>query len=168
MKQAASEKESAEEMYREKSELEAEVEAWEKQQAAEKQAVLNTLSEQELTIVRAMETAGFIFTPQSANPGLHENLVFTAGDYGYPITFENWEQAYKWIDSAILRDTPGLHEQVQQILHPEPQNSVHTNEEHPVSIQVNGEWQTFPNTQAAEEAAYEEYKKTMRRNADNI
>ena len=168
VKQAASEKESAEEMYREKSELEAEVEAWEKQQAAEKQAVLNTLSEQELTIVRAMETAGFIFTPQSANPGLHENLVFTAGDYGYPITFENWEQAYKWIDSAILRDTPGLREQVQQILHPETQNSVHTNEEHPVSIQVNGEWQTFPNTKAAEEAAYEEYKNNLRRNAENF
>ena len=168
VKQAASEKESAEEMYREKSELEAEVEAWEKQQAAEKQAVLNTLSEQELTIVRAMETAGFIFTPQSANPGLHENLVFTAGEYGYPITFENWEQAYKWIDSAILRDTPGLREQVQQILHPETQNSVHTNEEHPVSIQVNGEWQTFPNTKAAEEAAYEEYKNNLRRNAENF
>ena len=29
-------------------------------------------------------------------------------------------------------------------------------DEHPVSIQVNGQWQTFPNAKAAEEASYEE------------
>ena len=56
--------------------------------AAQKQAVIDTLSEQEQLTVRAMETAGFIFNPQAANPGLKENLVFTAGEYGYPITFE--------------------------------------------------------------------------------
>ena len=28
-------------------------------------------------------------------------------------------------------------------------------DEHPVSIQVNGQWQTFPNAKAAEEASYE-------------
>src|SRR5699024_4947576 len=31
-------------------------------------------------------------------------------------------------------------------------------DEHPISIQVNGEWRTFPNAAAAEDAAYEEYK----------
>ena len=31
-------------------------------------------------------------------------------------------------------------------------------DEHPFSIQVNGQWQTFPNAKAAEEASYEEYK----------
>ena len=41
-------------------------------------------------------------------------------------------------------------------------------DEHPISIQVNGEWQTFPNTRAAEEAAYEEYKDNLRRNAQNF
>ena len=110
--------------------LQAEVEAWEAEQAAQKQAVIDTLSEQEQLTVRAMETAGFIFNPQAANPGLKENLVFTAGAYGYPVTFENWEQAYLWIDGAELRDTPGLREQVQQILHPEPQNGVFTNEDY--------------------------------------
>ena len=110
--------------------LQAEVEAWEAEQAAQKQAVIDTLSEQEQLTVRAMETAGFIFNPQAANPGLKENLVFTAGEYGYPITFENWEQAYLWIDGAELRDTPGLREQVQHILHPEPQNGVLTNEDY--------------------------------------
>ena len=41
-------------------------------------------------------------------------------------------------------------------------------DEHPVSIQVNGQWQTFPNARAAEEASYEEYKANLRRNAQNF
>ena len=41
-------------------------------------------------------------------------------------------------------------------------------DEHPVSIQVNGRWQTFPNAKAAEEASYEEYKANLRRNAQNF
>ena len=34
-------------------------------------------------------------------------------------------------------------------------------DEHPVSIQVNGQWETFSNAKAAEEASYEEYKATL-------
>ena len=41
-------------------------------------------------------------------------------------------------------------------------------DEHPVSIQVNGQWQTFPNAKAAEEASYEEYKANLRHNAQNF
>ena len=41
-------------------------------------------------------------------------------------------------------------------------------DEHPVSIQVNGEWQTFPNVKAAEEASYEEYKANLRRTTENF
>ena len=41
-------------------------------------------------------------------------------------------------------------------------------DEHPASIQVNGQWQTFPNAKAAEEASYEEYKANLRRNAKNF
>ena len=41
-------------------------------------------------------------------------------------------------------------------------------DEHPVSVQVNGEWQTFPNARAAEEAAYGEYKENLRRSAENF
>ncbi|WP_347708405.1 SNF2-related protein [Ruminococcus sp. D54t1_190329_F1] len=41
-------------------------------------------------------------------------------------------------------------------------------DEHPVSIQVNGQWQTFPNAKAAEEASYEEYKANLLRNAQNF
>ena len=41
-------------------------------------------------------------------------------------------------------------------------------DEHPVSVQVNGEWQTFPNVKAAKEASYEEYKANLRRTAENF
>ena len=41
-------------------------------------------------------------------------------------------------------------------------------DEHPVSIPVNGEWQTFPNARAAEEASYEEYKANLRRTTKNF
>ena len=40
--------------------------------------------------------------------------------------------------------------------------------EHPVAIPVNGEWQTFPNQRAAEQAAYQEYRDNLRRNAQNF
>ena len=41
-------------------------------------------------------------------------------------------------------------------------------DEHPVSVQVNGEWQTFPNARAAEETVYGEYKENLRRTAENF
>ena len=41
-------------------------------------------------------------------------------------------------------------------------------DEHPVSILINSQWQTFPNAKAAEEASYEEYKANLRRTAENF
>ena len=41
-------------------------------------------------------------------------------------------------------------------------------DEHPVSIQIDGQWQTFPNAKAAEDASYEEYKADLLRNAQNF
>src|SRR5699024_4959476 len=38
----------------------------------------------------------------------------------------------------------------------------------PDSIQVKGEWHTFPNVKAAEEASYEEYKAKLQRTAENL
>jgi len=40
--------------------------------------------------------------------------------------------------------------------------------DHPVSVQIGGEWQTFPNTAAAEEAMYEESKAQIWANAQNF
>ena len=41
-------------------------------------------------------------------------------------------------------------------------------DENPISIQIDGKWQTFPNVAAAETAAYEEHKANVRRNAQNF
>ena len=49
---------------------------------------------------------------------------------------------------------------------PEPTPDEKT--DHPVSIPVNGEWQSFPNQRAAEQAAYQEYRDNLRRNAENF
>ena len=53
---------------------------------------------------------------------------------------------------------------------PEPMPAAEPEEkpEHPVAIPVNGEWQTFPNQRTAEQAAYQEYRDNLRRNAQNF
>ena len=53
---------------------------------------------------------------------------------------------------------------------PEPISAADAEEkpDHPVAIPVNGEWQTFPNQRAAEQAAYQEYRDNLRRNAQNF
>jgi len=50
----------------------------------------------------------------------------------------------------------------------EPEHTPPAQVGNPVSIPVDGEWQEFPNAQAAEQAAYEEYKSNIRRNAQNF
>ena len=58
-----------------------------------------------------------------------------------------------------------------QTLHidePEPPSLEDVMDGNPISIQVNGEWQTYPNREAAETAMYEEYKDNLRRNAQNF
>ena len=62
--------------------------------------------------------------------------------------------------------------EIRQLRTEEPEQSLPDMEEvlneHPVSIQINGEWQTFPNVRAAEEAAYEESKARVKRSAQNF
>ena len=58
-----------------------------------------------------------------------------------------------------------------QTLHidePKPPTLEDVMDGNPISVQVNGEWQTFPNREAAETAMYEEYKDNLRRNAQNF
>ena len=55
--------------------------------------------------------------------------------------------------------------------HTPPEPGVSTDDAinaNPVSVQIGGEWQTFPNTGAAEQAMYEEYKAQTHRNAQNF
>ena len=51
---------------------------------------------------------------------------------------------------------------------PTPDTEPEEKPDHPVAIPVNGEWQTFPNQRAAEQAAYQEYRDNLRRNAENF
>ena len=53
---------------------------------------------------------------------------------------------------------------------PEPTPDAEPEEkpDHPVAISVNGEWQTFSDQRAAEQAAYQEYRDNLRRNAENF
>ncbi|MBQ8400630.1 MAG: N-6 DNA methylase, partial [Clostridia bacterium] len=72
------------------------------------------LPPEQQTIVEAFETGGFVFNPS------HNNEIRFDDAAGYPMTYKTWEDAYTAIDSAELRDFPGLREEVQRILHPEP------------------------------------------------
>ena len=51
---------------------------------------------------------------------------------------------------------------------PTPDTQPEEKPDHPVAIPVNGEWQTFPNQRTAEQAAYQEYRDNLRRNAENF
>ena len=51
---------------------------------------------------------------------------------------------------------------------PEPPSFEEVVDANPISVQAGGEWQTFPNREAAEKAMYEEYKDNLRRNAENF
>lgn len=88
--------------------------AWEAEQAAKKQAVIDILSDREKIIVQAMETAGFLFTLWEGR----SEITFSAGEFGYPSVFKTWDEAYEWINEAQLKDTPGLREQVQATYRP--------------------------------------------------
>ena len=91
--------------------LEAEVKAWEVEQAAKKQAVIDTLSDREKIIIQAMETAGFLFTLWEGR----SEITFSAGEFGYPSVFKTWDEAYAWINEAQLKDKL-LQEVVRMIL----------------------------------------------------
>ena len=51
---------------------------------------------------------------------------------------------------------------------PEPPSFDNVMDVNPISVQAGGEWQTFPNREAAEKAMYEEYKDNLRWNAENF
>ena len=76
----------------------------------------------------------------------------------------SWPKVQRWI-AQLIQENRFLTEVEQLSVE---KNTEEILDEHPVPIQVNGEWQTFPNTAAAEQAAYQEYKDQLRRNARNF
>ncbi len=88
-------------------------EQFEMEQQDYRNQVLSGLTTDHQRIVAAMETAGFPFRPTETDP------IYFGDLDDYPITFDSWDAVYEFIDSAELKDTPGLREQVQAVLHPE-------------------------------------------------
>ncbi|MCD7736082.1 MAG: hypothetical protein LUI07_03810 [Lachnospiraceae bacterium] len=90
------------------------VEQYEAERTALRNQVLEGLTPEQKTIVEAMETAGWPFRPTENDP------IYFGDVDDYPVVFTSWEDAHTFIDSAELKDTPGLREKVQAILHPAP------------------------------------------------
>ncbi|MCD8144722.1 MAG: SNF2-related protein [Oscillospiraceae bacterium] len=88
-------------------------EQFETEQQDYRNQVLSGLTPDQQRIVAAMEVAGFPFRPTEANP-----ICFGVLKDDH-IIFNSWEYAYDFINSAELKDTPGIREQVQTVLHPE-------------------------------------------------
>ncbi|MCD8368138.1 MAG: SNF2-related protein [Clostridiales bacterium] len=88
-------------------------EQFETEQQDYRNQVLSGLTPDQQRIVMAMETAGYLFRPTETNP------IYFGDLDDYPITFDSWDAAYEFINSAELKNAPGLREQVQAVLHPE-------------------------------------------------
>ena len=104
----------------------------------------------------AVEAAATVEEPAAEAPAFHSE----------PVTVYPGEQNHLPYDVVVER----LHVDRPEPTPPEPTLDVKPGEkpEHPVAIPVNGEWQTFPNQRAAEQAAYQEYRDNLRRNAENF
>ena len=97
-----------------------------------------------------------------------EPTAETPAFYSEPVTVYPGEQNHLPYDVVVER----LHVDRPEPTPPEPTPApdVEPGEkpDHPVAIPVNGEWQTFPNQRAAEQAAYQEYRDNLRRNVENF
>ena len=109
-----------------------------------------------VTVEELAETAKAIEEPTAEAPAFHTE----------PVTVYPGEQNHLPYDVVVER----LHVDRPEPTPPEPTPDTEPEEkpDHPVSIPVNGEWRTFPNQRAAEQAAYQEYRDNLRRNAENF
>ena len=111
-----------------------------------------------VTVEELAETAKAIEEPTAEAPAFHTE----------PVTVYPGEQNHLPYDVVVERlhvDRP-----VPTPPEPTPAPDAEPGEkpEHPVAIPINGDWQTFPNQRAAEQAAYQENKDNLRRNAQNF
>ncbi|MCC8156211.1 MAG: hypothetical protein LIO54_02895, partial [Oscillospiraceae bacterium] len=84
---------------------------YEAERMAYREQVMAALTPEQRRIVDAMEVGGFPFRPTETNP------IYFGDLDDYPTVFSTWDDAYSFINSAGLKDTPGLREQVQAVLH---------------------------------------------------
>ncbi len=113
-----------------------------------------------------MEAPAAVEEPAEAAKPVEEPAAEAPAFHSEPVTVYPGEQNHLPYDVVVER----LHVDQPEPTPPEPTPDVEPGEkpEHPVAIPVNGEWQTFPNQRAAEQAAYQEYRDNLRRNAENF
>ena len=113
-----------------------------------------------------MEAPAAVEEPAEAAKPVEEPAAEAPAFHSEPVTVYPGEQNHLPYDVVVER----LHVDQPEPTPPEPTPDVELEEkpEHPVAIPVNGEWQTFPNQRAAEQAAYQEYRDNLRRNAENF
>ncbi len=118
--------------------------------------------EQFENFIRHDERNAHLFTPEAKETKQPQIT-------GEPVSFYPGEKNNLPYDIVVER----LH--VEQPEHDPPERDTGDNadeesdlDENPISVQIDGEWHTFPNAAAAEEAMYEESKAEIRRNAQNF
>ena len=113
-----------------------------------------------------MEAPAAVEEPAEAAKPVEEPAAEAPAFHSDPVTVYPGEQNHLPYDVVVER----LHVDQSEPTPPEPTPDVEPGEkpEHPVAIPVNGEWQTFPNQRTAEQAAYQEYRDNLRRNAQNF
>ena len=109
-----------------------------------------------------MEAPAAVEEPAEAAKPVEEPAAEAPAFHSEPVTVYPGEQNHLPYDVVVKR----LHVDQPEPTPPEP--TPEEKPEHSVSIPVNGEWQTFPNQRAAEQAAYQEYRDNLRRNAENF
>ena len=111
-----------------------------------------------VTVEELAETAKAIEEPTAEAPAFHTE----------PVTVYPGEQNHLPYDVVVERLHVDRPEPTPPEPTPAPDAEPGEKPEHPVAIPINGDWQTFPNQRAAEQAAYQEYKDNLRRNAENF
>ena len=113
-----------------------------------------------------MEAPAAVEEPAEAAKPVEEPAAEAPAFHSEPVTVYPGEQNHLPYDVVVER----LHVDRPEPTPPEPTPDTQPEEkpDHPVAIPVNGEWQTFPNQRAAEQAAYQEYRDNLRRNAENF
>ena len=111
-----------------------------------------------VTVEELAETAKAIEEPTAEAPAFHTE----------PVAVYPGEQNHLPYDVVVERLHVDRPEPTPPEPTPAPDAEPGEKPEHPVAIPINGDWQTFPNQRAAEQAAYQEYKDNLRRNAQNF
>ena len=116
----------------------------------------------------AVEAAATVEEPAEAAKTVEEPAAETPAFHSEPMAVYPGEQNHLPYDIVVERLHVDRPEPTPPEPTPAPDAEPGEKPEHPVAIPVNGEWQTFPDQRAAEQAAYQEYRDNLRRNAENF